>query len=276
MVINKNGWSVVYKKAYNEDGSLFFPQKLTQDFLEKAKRTLGSYFFANQYLNEIIPDDARTFKREWFKYYETLPEIKYTFAFIDPAISQEEHADYTAAIVVDVDSNNYWYVRAANRYKIIPTQIVNLVFEIQTKFNCLCIGIEDVAYQKALLYMLDTEMKRRGILLPVKGVRPDTDKSKEYRIMGLQPRFEWNRIFLNRGLNDLELELLQFPRGGHDDLIDALSSIEQIAVIPQPRSTQDNEPHDKSSIEWERWYRRHLATGKDYQQANHKTADFWE
>src|SRR6266850_1418630 len=198
MIIEKNGWSVVYKTAYNKDGSLFFPQKLSPAFLDQQKRTLGSYFFANQYLNQIIPDEDRVFKKEWFKYYEVLPETKYTFAFIDPAISQEEHADYTAAVIIDIDPNNYWYVRAANRYKIIPTQLINLIFEIQTKFNCHCIGIEDVAYQKALLYMLDAEMRRRNVIIPAKGIKPDNTKSKEYRIQGLQPRFEWNRILLNR------------------------------------------------------------------------------
>lgn len=43
-------WNVVYRGAYNKDGSLFFPEKLSQDFLESAKRTMGSYIFANQYL----------------------------------------------------------------------------------------------------------------------------------------------------------------------------------------------------------------------------------
>lgn len=266
MKLEKNGWSVVYKTAYNRDGSLFFPQKLTKEFLDSAKRTMGSYLFANQYLNQVIPDEDRVFKKEWFKYYETLPDHKYTFVFIDPAISLEEHADYTAVVVVDVDVNNYWYVRAANRYKIIPTQIINLIFEIQAKFKPLCIGIEEVAYQKALLYMLDQEMRRRNVIIPAKGVRQDTDRSKEHRIQGLQPRFEWNRIFLNRGLNDLELELLQFPRSQHDDLIDALSQIETIAVVPQPKGVDNSEPHDKSSPAYESWYIRNLQQRQSNQE----------
>lgn len=264
--LEKDGWSVVYKRAYNPDGSLFFPQKLTQQFLDNAKKTMGSYLFANQYLNQVIPDEDRVFKKEWFKYYETLPDVKYTFAFIDPAISLEDTADYTAVIVVDVDPNNYWYVRAANRYRVIPTQIINLIFEIQDKFKPMCIGVEDVAYQKALLYMVHQETQRRNKVVPIKGIKPDNDKSKELRIQGLQPRFEWNRIFLNRGLNDLELELLQFPRSQHDDLIDALAYIESIAVVPQQKEFDNNEPHDKSGPDWERWYIRNIARIKASQE----------
>lgn len=265
--MDHNDWSVVYKKAYNEDGSLFFPQKLSKEFLSKAKKTMGSYFFANQYLNEIIPLEDRVFKQEWFKYYAQLPDVKYTFCMIDPAISQEDTADYTAVVIIDVDQNDYQYVRVANRYKIIPTQLINLVFEIADKFNPMCIGIESVAYQKALLYMLDQEMRRRNRILPLKDVLPDNNVSKEYRILSLQPRFEWNRIFLNRGLNDLELELLQFPRSQHDDLIDALSQIQTFAVRPQPKGVDTNEP-PRSSPEWERWHIRNLERRQNSNQAS--------
>lgn len=239
-------WSVVYKRAYNPDGSLFFPQRLTHEFLENAKRTMGSFIFANQYLNEVFPDSDRKFKPEWFRYYEKLPEKYNTFAFIDPAISTEDGADYTAIVIVRVDADGNWYLMVANRDRITPTQIIDKMFEIHNQFNCQIIGVEDVAYQRALLYMLDEEMRRRGKLIPVKGVRPSTSKSKETRIMGLIPRFEWGRIFLARGLTDFETELLQFPRGKHDDEIDALAYLEQIVFYPakEKENTNVTSPHD--------------------------------
>jgi hypothetical protein len=121
----------------------------------------------------------------------------------------------------------------------------------------MCIGIEDVAYQKALLYMIDQETRRRNVIIPVKGIRPDTDKSKELRIQGIQPRFEWNRIFLNRGLNDLESELMQFPRSQKDDLIDALAYIERIAVVPLAKGVDNREPA-RNSPDYEAWYIRNI------------------
>lgn len=240
-------WSLVYKKAYNEDGSLFFPERLTHEFLENAKKTMGSFMFANQYLNEVFPDEDRKFKPEWFKYYDKLPTRYNTFAFIDPAISTEDGADYTAINIVRVDENGYWYLLVSKRERITPTQIIEKCFEMQEIFNCQIIGIEEVAYQKALLYMLDEEMRRRGKLLPVKGIRPSNDRSKETRILGLVPRFEWGRIYLSQGLDDLEQELLQFPRGRHDDLVDSLAYLEQIVFYPakEKENTNVHNPHDK-------------------------------
>lgn len=235
-------WGVFYEKAIRDDGSLFFPQRLTHDFLEEQKRRLGSYIFANQYLNEIIPLEDRRFKPEWLRYYRELPARSFTFAFIDPAISQADSADFSGITVVQTDVNQLWYVRLAERRKITPTEIVDLVFALHNQFQCQAIGIEDVAYQKALLYMIHEEALRRGQFPPVKGIKPGTDKTKETRILGLVPRFEWGRIFLAHGMYDFEKEFLEFPRSSHDDILDSLSQIEQIAFYPERERTRDDIP----------------------------------
>ncbi len=246
-------WEVVYERAIREDGSLFFPERLTREFLENARKVMGSYLFANQYQNEIIPGDEIVFRPEWIRYYETLPLRKFTFAFVDPAISLEDSADYTGVVVVDVDINNTWYVRFARRYRITPTQTVDLIFKINTEFKPMVIGIESVAYQKALLYMLEMASKDRKIIVPAKEVKPDTQVSKEYRIQGLVPRFEWGRIFLSKGFTDLEDELSSFPRASHDDLLDALANIERIAVTPGIERVPETMPNPSQGGEYEKW-----------------------
>lgn len=247
-------WEVVYEKAINDDGSLFFPERLTQEFLDNAKRTMGSYLFANQYLNEIIPDDMQTFKKEWFRYIDKLPKNYTTFIYIDPALSEADTADFTGVVVVHVDEEKKWYVDFAKRLRVTPTRLVEYIFEINAQFKPNVIGIEEVAYQKALLYFLDEEMRRRGVVLPVKGIKPPTTKTKQTRILSLVPRFEWQRISLAMGLNDLELELLQFPRGTHDDLIDALASIEMIYYPPDNKPEELQKPHSQQDSDYEKWY----------------------
>lgn len=250
-------WDVVYKRAINDDGSLFFPEKLTHEFLAQAKRTMGSYVFANQYLNEIIPSDMQTFKNEWFRYYDNVPSNVNNFIFIDPALSEADGADYTGIVVVSVDFEKHWYVRHAGRYKLTPTRLIEKIFELHKMYNPNVIGVEEVAYQKALLYFLDEEMRRRKTVLPVMGVKPPTDKTKHMRILSLVPRFEWSRVFLARNLQDLELELLQFPRGSHDDIIDALAGIEFIYYPPAAEKKWAKPPHP-SSPDYEKWFIENL------------------
>lgn len=255
-MIQKNPkWSILYEKAIDDDGNLLFPERLNHEFLDDARKGMGSMLFANQYLNEIFPAEDAKFKKEWFKYWSHLPEKKtYTFAFIDPAISTEDHADYTGTAVVTVDSDTNWYIRHASRKRMNPTQIVQWCFDLHKQFNLNGLGIEDIAYQKAILYMLNEEMLRRQVMLPAKGINKGNRTTKEMHIMSLIPFFEWGRIWLTTGCEDFERELLQFPRGSHDDIADSCASLQQIVFYPPKEKetldgiTNPNDPRYESRI----------------------------
>jgi predicted phage terminase large subunit-like protein len=274
-----NSWDIVYESCLKDmtylaelenakkqkripnipEDALFFPERLTPEFLAMALGRMGSFKFANQYLNEVFPSGQNPLKKEWLRYYKELPKTKFTFAMIDPAISQSDDADYTALVVIDVDHNGDWYLRVANRYRMTPSEIVNKVFEVQSEFSPLVVGIEDVAFQKALLYMMSDEMRRRNIMVPVTGIRPDNDKSKHTRIMGLVPRFEWGRIFLNHGLNEFELEYSQYvgERSAHDDLLDALAHCEKLINNSYPKEEALN--YDKLSANHPEYEKHYIA-----------------
>lgn len=247
-------WKVVYKKAIQDDGTLLFPQRLSREFLEQARRTMGSYLFANQYQNEIIPDDERRFKTEWLRPISQIPENTYRFAFVDPAIGQRNHNDYTGIAIVDVDHGGNWYLHVAQRYRLTPSQIISKLFDIQEQFHCQAIGLEIVAYQEALLYMLQEESLRRQVVLPVKGIRRMA-VSKETRILGLVPRFEWARIFVTPGMTDFEDEILSFPRGSHDDILDAVASLEELVFYPEKEKEKALErPENPQHPDYEKWF----------------------
>jgi len=247
LIDNYDGWSILYAKA-EENGQFFFPERLNAEFLLKAKKTMGSQIYANQYLNEVFPEEDRKFRKEWFQYYDQRPNDTLTFCFIDPAISKKERSDYTGIVVIDVDYHGDWYVRMARRERITPTETIKLIFDLHREFKPKVIGIESQAYQEAILYFLAEEMRKTQTMIPVHGVKrlSGTDNfSKVMRILALQPRFEWGRIKLTRGMEDLETELLKFPRGTNDDIADALASIEEFVYYPQaPRKdTQNVNPH---------------------------------
>jgi predicted phage terminase large subunit-like protein len=251
-------WDIVYRKAIEPDGSLLFPERLSHEFLAQARRTMGSYLFANQYQNEIIPDDEKRFKAHWLKYFKTIPFGTSCFAFIDPAIGQHKRHDYTGIVVVEADHIGDWYVRLAKRERLTPTEIIEKMFEIHQVFKPQTIGVEIVAYQEALLYFLDQEMRKRKIILPVKGVKR-SQQSKETRILGLVPRFEWGRINLAQGMTDFEDEYSSFPRGSHDDILDALASLEEIITYPEKKEPTLEQPTSQSDPNYEKWYIQNLS-----------------
>ena len=260
-IVDNEKWGVVYEKAIREDGSLLFPKKLSADYLKRQRKAQGSYIFAHQYLNEIIPSEDQDLKKEWLSYYKELPKRKHTFAFIDPAISLENDACYTALVVVDVDVDNLWYLKAARRVRITATQTVKLIFDIQQIYKCTMIGIEIVGYQLALEHFINDEMRKRKVTVPIHGIRRGPDKSKSTRIRSLVPRFEWQRILIKPGLYEFEDEYLKFPRGTYVDILDALSSIEEIAYPPDKQKELEREP-SANHPDYEKWYIRKILAEK--------------
>lgn len=250
-------WSIVYDKAEREDGSLFFPERLSKQFLDTQRKMLGSYIYANQYQNEIIPDGDQDFKKEWLKYYDDVPQRKTTFAFVDPAISLDNDACFTALVIVDIDTEGTWYLKVARRVRLTATQTVKLIFDVKNLYNPNIIGIESVAYQEALLHFLDDQMRQSGVFIPVKEIRRSPDKHKMTRIRSLVPRFEWQRILIKRGLTEFEDEYSKFPRGTYVDILDALASIEEIAYRPEKERKLEYEPSSNSK-QYESWYIRSL------------------
>jgi hypothetical protein len=262
-VVDNERWAVAYDKARRDDGSLLFPKKLSDDFLKRQRKIQGSYIFAHQYQNEIIPGDDQDFKKEWLVYYDDLPKIKNTFAMVDPAISLDQAACYTALTIIDVDVNNMWYLKVAKRLKITATQTVKLIFDVQDLYGCTLIGIETVAYQQALMHFIQDEMRKRKRTIPIHGVNRGPEKSKNMRIRSLVPRFEWAGIQVKRGLTDFEDEYNKFPRGSYVDILDALSSIEEFSFPPEPEKKFSKQPAPNHP-DYERWFiQNQLAKGKN-------------
>ncbi len=258
-VVDNEKWACAYDKAIRSDGSLLFPNKLSKEYLDRQRKIQGSYIFAHQYQNEIIPGDDQDFKKSWLVYYKDLPKIKHTFAMVDPAISLDQAACYTAFCVVDVDVNNVWYLKAARRVRITATQTVKLLFDLHSIYKCTLIGVETVAYQMAILHFLQDEMRKRKITLPVHGINRGPDKSKNMRIRSLVPRFEWQGILVKPGLIDFEDEYQKFPRGTFVDILDALSSIEEFSYPPEPEKKFKKQPAPNSP-EYESWFIHHLKS----------------
>ncbi|MDD5347854.1 MAG: phage terminase large subunit, partial [Candidatus Omnitrophica bacterium] len=98
------------------------------------------------------------------------------------------------------------------------------------------VGIEKVAYQRALVHFLMKEMPKRNMFFPVFELA--AEKQKELRIKALQPRFKAHTVWLPEHapwLTEMESELLMFPKGLHDDLIDAMAYIPAFAFAKNPR-----------------------------------------
>ena len=219
----------VYKRsAVNDDGSLFYPERLSAKFLADMKVSQGSFFFSCQYLNEALNDENAVIKKDWIKYYnkDDLPPLEKMNVYVtcDPAISKT--GDYTGIVVCGVDERNNVYVLYAQHFRLTDIEIINKVLDVAKHYNAIKIGIETQVFQIILKTKLYEAMKDRKEYYSIVELQTPAQQKKEFRILGLAPKFEAGEIYIDKQMTDLEDELIRFSlntRQKHDDLIDALS-----------------------------------------------------
>lgn len=204
-----------------------FPSRFPEEVLRKLEKRWGPYMYSCLYQNKPIRSEDMIFKPEWIRYYETEPAQldKYTTVDLanDPTNLQSSDPDYTVVLTAGKDPRTgRIFILEVTRERCDPGRQVELVFQHHQRWNPRTVGIPKVAYEQSLDYWLKEEMRRRGVFFPVTLLGYGT-RSKELRIQGLQPVFSSASVFVRTHQNDLVEELLKFPNGSHDDVIDALS-----------------------------------------------------
>ena len=177
-----------------------------------------------QYMNEPLPEGEQDFTMAEQNYYREKPEYSDSEVFmgVDPAVSESTKADYTAMVVTATDPEGNVYVLDYIRERLLPNKLIEKLFDFYAKWKPRRMAIEKEAFQVALNQWIRQEAAKRGTSLPLYEVVQPRDKSKEMRIRGLQPRWEAGALKIAPWMRDLEAELTSFPRGQHDDLLDAL------------------------------------------------------
>lgn len=210
----------IYKRSAIENEQVIFPKKFSLETLADLKQSKGSYEFACQYMNDPMPSEDQHFKLP-VRYWTDLGDSSRHTISVDLAISEKTSADYTVVMDCAVTASNQLCVVEYCRRRMSPLDTIERIFEMVLKYKVKKVGIESVAYQRALISILDEEIKKRGIFFEVVPIHPSKDKFT--RTIALQPRWESGNLLLKQGMVELEEELARFPVGEHDDLLDALS-----------------------------------------------------
>lgn len=195
--------------------------------IEAARLELPSIAYQQEYLAEFVEGSGARIKREWIKHSPPPTGLELVMA-VDLAISTKSDADYSAAVVLGRHANGNIYIVAAEHTRAPFSGVLQFIQAIHARYRPSQIVIEQVQYQAAVVQEL-----LRTTTLPVRGVHPDRDKLT--RFMPLEARYEQGLIYHSPGLGAYEDELLAFPVGQHDDLVDAAAYA--YAAIAAPKTS---------------------------------------
>lgn len=241
--------------CYDDEGRSTFPEKYPVEELNRIRVDQGTQIFSCQYENNPLPGEIAVFRKEWFKYYDELPKDVPLRAYMlcDPAISEKRTADNRALVVVYIDEKKNWYVEEYVRgiFPLVDEQnsgrknMTGELFRLYEKHKPEFVGIEDVGFQKAWKFEVQNQMKARKMNFHIWSLAPRNKQTKAMRIESLAGPISSGRVFFKGkegDMKELEIELLGYPVGRYDDLVDALSYLVQHEVAPSEPLLRDENP----------------------------------
>ena len=209
--------------------------------IEAAKRTLSSFAFRQEYLSSFDNAGSDVFKEEWLKY-EKEPQYGSYVIAIDlagfeqvakNAGSSKKKLDETSIAIVKIEDDGNWWVKdiVHGRWDIRETasRILMAIREHQP----VAVGIERGALRNAVQPYLEDLMRKTNVYSHISDLTHGNKKKTDRVVWSLQGRFEHGRIKLNKDKDWSEFvdQYLMFPTTGvHDDLIDSLSYVDQLAI----------------------------------------------
>ena len=240
------GWVTRRWKAIQEDGTVLWPDWMSLSMLMKEKESLESIgkvsSFYREYQCTIVGDEDQLFRDQYFKFYDGaishigrhaflnltwLDGKEYAkpmqipvniFVGIDPASSVAQTADYSTYVPVAVDDQRNRYVLPYVRRRVTPMALAELILEKDSELRPVKTRIESAGYQEML-----REYLRSKRTIPGLEIRETPRTSKNRRLETLQPFFYQGQVYMLRNrMPELRDELLMYPRGRHDDLLDGL------------------------------------------------------
>jgi hypothetical protein len=230
-----------------KDNPLIDPKEI-----ESAKKTLSTFAFKQEYMASFDNAGSDIFKEEWVKYGEE-PTYGSYYVAVDlagfeevakQAANSKKRLDESAIAIVKVTEDGTWWVKEILHGRWDIRETAAKILMAMRDYRPLAVGIERGALKNAVLPYLSDLMRKNNVYSHIVDLTHGNRKKADRIIWGLQGRFEHGRIVLSQDEDwDVFLDqLLMFPsQGVHDDLPDALSYIDQLAVTSYFADDADDE-----------------------------------
>jgi phage terminase large subunit-like protein len=277
---------MISSEMYTDFKKLFFPaifkdkdgnekalweERFSLEHLKKLEKE-DPVAFAKEYMGDPVTGQSATFDaadfRRWtvntddYLLYDkdgsiisrgSLRDCKVAIGY-DLAWEEKRRHDYTAIVPCYITPNSEILVDFyINEKGVKPDVLAEHLFNMDAKYQgitkkVVVHGFEKGKYEKVFKWLLDQERKKRNKFPIVKDVPWVTDK-KERITIPLQPRYANHAIFHRKDMGDLESQLMRFPSGTNDDILDSLSlAVRLLCDAPTTRTekvkTQDDKFND--------------------------------
>ena len=242
----KNHFYELYNEAKKEDDWETFSYNSTDnpyiddEEIEAARKSMSSMAFRQEFEASFETFTGGIFKEDWFQLGEEPEEGNFIIA-VDPAgfesVEKERglkgsKLDETAIAIVKTNADEWWVADIKHgRWSIKET--ARKILEAAMFYEATTVGIETGSLRNAILPYLQDEMRSNDSFVHLDELRHGGKKKTERITWALQGRMEHGQITFNedKEWKPFISQMLDFPNHlSHDDMLDALAYIDQVAI----------------------------------------------
>lgn len=216
---------------------------LKKSEIDAAKRSMSSHAFRQEFMASFESKGSEMFKEDWVRFSEEEPDTGDYYIAIDMAGFEEvgkkrgknAKLDETAIVITKVGDDGNWWVDNIIYGRWDLNETATKIFQAVRDYRPVSVGIERGIAKQAVMSPIMDLQKKYNKFFRVEELTHGNKKKTDRVMWALQGRFENGVITLNKGeWNSRFLDqLFQFPDPlTHDDLIDALAYIDQLARVP--------------------------------------------
>lgn len=249
-------WSA--HESFDDFSNILWPEHWPEQRLRELRQSLINQGQADAYsqemLNRPLAEGSSFFEeddmvaiphpliRDWELDDDTPRQLVF-YASIDLAVSIRQSADLAVITVATLDANNFLDIVDVKKGRMGAEVFVEELFRVAEEYEIELFIVEAGAIQKSLMPFINAEMARRGKFLNFHFMTPSKDKQTRAQSIRARMRAKSVRFDKTAGWYDYaRMEMVQFPRGKHDDFVDTMSQFGQaLDTLITPPSEEDLE-----------------------------------
>jgi predicted phage terminase large subunit-like protein len=222
-------WTVIEMPALPEPP---WPERFDVAALERIRSNISAKDWSAQYQQSPIIEEGGFFKEDWIKpiiwpHGKPPPFIR-TYGASDLAMTSGG-GDFTVHLVIGIGTENRMHLLDMWRKQSAPKEWVEAQCDMIKRWKPAWWAHERVHVVAGIGPFLETRMRQRQAHCTQELFVARHDKA--VRSQSIRGRMELNGLFVRADapwLADLKAELLAFPDGQHDDIVDALGLVGQL------------------------------------------------
>jgi predicted phage terminase large subunit-like protein len=218
-------------------------ETLDSEEIDVAKKSMSTHAFQQEFMASFKNQGSEMFKEEWLNFGTKPSSDGDYYIAIDLAGFQDvskkkgntSRLDSSAISIVWVDEEG-WFIEDVIYGRWTLDETARKIFQAVRDYKPLSIGIERGISKQAVMSPLMDMMKRQDFYFRVEELTHGNQRKTDRIMWALQGRFEHGRVTLNKKKKEWHPifldQLFAFPDPlTHDDLIDSLAYIDQLAKV---------------------------------------------